>query len=209
MKIAKQFLIWSGLFLFCADIAVAQRTSIMLVNATSDNTPIMATIGRQNVGPLTEGQSSTTLFGYFSRWGDIPILIHPCANTQTAYRPNWPPDWATDTGNFPGSALTHEYLVQHPSEKDIKSHIEGIGHVLKGYPGAKPKEAELKEWFKLISKAGITTEVTNCTELGPLPAVSLNWATWNAYDCDKVTIITVVGNRQSGFSIQNPPRWVQ
>jgi len=207
-NVLAEVLKWAGLILFCTGIAVAQRTSIMIVNATSDNTPIMATIGGQNVGPLTEGQSSTTIFGYFSRWGDIPILVHPCADTQTAYRPNWPPDWATDTGNFPGFALTHEYLVSHPSVKDIKSRVDGIGRILNGYPGGKGKESELKAWLKLVDRMGITTEVTNCTELGPLPAVSLNWNAWNSYNGDKVTMITIVGSRAKGFWIQNPPRWV-
>jgi hypothetical protein len=186
-------------------VIIGLSAKIVVVNATSDNTPVMAQIGEKNIGPLTLGQSDSVKVGGS---GQIPIVIHPCADTRTAYRPNWPPDWTTDTGNFPGAALTHEYLVQHPSIKDIKSHIDGIGRYLKGQPGGKAKEAELKNWLKLIEKVGITTEVTNCTELQPMTAI-FNWEMWSPYYyTEPVTMLTITGDRKTGFRIQNPPRWV-
>jgi hypothetical protein len=213
MKKVFGVLLFAGIVLAPAQPASAQQNwtviglsaKVVVVNTTSDNTPVMAQIGDKNIGPLTMGQRGDTKV---RGSGQIPIIIHPCADTATAYRPNWPPDWATNTGNFPGDALTKDYLVQHPSTKDIKAHIDRIAHSLKGQPGAKGKKKELEDWLNLIKNIGITTEVTNCTELQPMTAV-FSWEMWSPYYVtEPVTMLTITGDRKNGFRIQNPPRWV-
>jgi hypothetical protein len=181
-------------------------TTVTVLNNTNDGTRLIVTIGNKSVGPLGQGQEWGRRYG-FSNAGDVPILIKACSLTDTAHRFNSAPDWATNVSRFGSMALTDEFLRGNPSRKDVEVRVKAIKTAIHNH-FEKEKEAELSDWFNTIKGEGILLNTTTCGEAITMPFIALHWQQWYGYGQNTVTMITVSGNRESGYRIQNPPQYV-
>lgn len=208
MKAVTRFAwIASVLFGICIGVGAAQeiipifgapKAPVTVINATSDRVPLIAidTANHRNV-VVEPGSPGRINVEFFSEQGDAFFAIDACSSTQKAYRFNSPPDWATDAGDFPDVALTQEYLASRPSEENLKNRVDKIKRVLHGQLGGKEKASELNSWFKLVKRAGISTEVVACNDAIPVP-VRIASATL-LYNLGSQTTVVISGSRARGY----------
>ena len=209
-KLIINILAWVGVILFCTGIALAQeiipifgapKAPIVVINATSDHVPLVAMdTGNNNrsvvVPPGLPGRINVE---FFSEQGDASFAINACSSTAEAYHFNNPPEWATDTGDFPHVALTSEYLDSRPSKNNLKDRVDGIKRILHGQLGEKARVGELNAWFRVVKRDGLATKVINCSGAIPIP-VRISSATL-LYNLGAQTTVTITGDRSRGYYV--------
>jgi len=209
MKKLINTLAWTGIFLFCTGIALAQeiipifgapKAPVVVINATSDRMPLVAMdTGNNHSVVVFPGIPGKINVEFFSEQGDASFAINACSAVGEGHHFNDPPDWTTDTGNFPEVALTKEYLDSHPSEKNLKDRVDGIKRVLHGQLGEKARARELNVWFRIVKRDGLTTKVVNCSNAVPIP-VRIASSTL-LYNLGSQTTVTISGNRARGYYV--------
>lgn len=182
-------------------------TQVIVLNNTSDGAPLVATIGNKSRALPYAGNRWGRSFG-FSNGGDVPIFIQVCSAIQPAYRFNSAPDWAANVSKLGDLAITDDYLRSSPSESDLKTRVSEIKNTIKNQPGKKELSEELTDWFRVVTEQGISPQTSVCGSPITIPLIALHWQQWYSYGQNTVTMITVVGNRKTGYSIQNPAPYV-
>jgi hypothetical protein len=178
-------------------------TQIIVLNNTTDNSPILATIGNR-VSPtiLDQGKRWGRSFGAFNG-GQIPILMQVCKETEDVFHFNNPPEWTQDE-RLGTLALTVEYLA-HINEPALKQRVEDLKRFIRNDLRAKAEKHELDDWFKMVKNEGISVKGKNCELPYTLAAVTFDWGQWNSYGQLQTTMLIVTGSKKDGYHVERPP----
>lgn len=182
-------------------------TTIIVVNDTSDNTPILADIGGKTPrGSMVQGNRWGRTFGMFASNGDIPVFAVTCnSSEETRFRLH-PPDWATNTQRLGTLALTEAYLATEPSQPELKRRVDEIKKSIKHDLGKKEMEQELKEFLRSAEAKSLNQRGNLCENPRTLAAVTFHGGLyWDSYYYqNKVTILIVRGSRENGYHFEGP-----